>query len=951
MKVPLLAAAAMYGVTGFLFQAETDKLNDPDPGECSSSGNVKMISWSKAKLPGGLDGRRMQNISKYFNPSGKSLYMQVPPPPGLPEEVYKQAIVKPKKKSLSAHSIAHSILEHKRRKQKEEEDMRQRVTEIQTQAREKAVAEELAHRRAQSRNDDDDDDDDNDPKMANIPKSVEQHQFLPLILPSWLWRYTTGTGAFTNVPMGWKTMSKFDLLKSENPFQIEMVLDDDEETLGGGRSIVIDLGAPHKINVIKIDWAVCACRRLGAVQLQVSNDGIRWKAVQKPLVGAWGSHNVRYYEVENVFTYFRIMPTVASPVQWVGVWDIQMFGETALRFPNAYGWYHSYQSGDRFYGGTEINFLIPMGNVLYACFGNWMNTRTWRPAEVLRLDCPFCDWNIEYATDFAGRIECLKAMTWPAASSWTLTKDMDKLYISYYINWVGQGRTILGVQGAYSPYSWFSGNLGWQTAPYFKRFPYNEEWFSARCMSMFRDPLLGVDFMFISTGVWGIQRGSFCSYCSTYVYFSDTGKAESDWLPTRPLGLTVLDERIYTSTLSWIKKRVNGLFPYWYIVFEMAHVDSSEVETAPGGIRGLTTIPNPSTPGGLSLYYLWVANAGSAGCMYRLDPCAGETCANTTISPDFNYETEDCVRNLYSDYLGTTREGRPAHVSYIAANYNFPTPFTKTNGDTAHIIGFEALLFGLATRDFPIDHRQHDVSPTGFRLGYHAAGGFVIRHGKSSYEVREPWGRRMDPSKYLPTTTAIRTIAVSPFGDGAFYMGGYDPNHFPVADTAWVMRGEASAVWEEDVPCLPQEGCPHRPGDVWTMKGCKWCRSWRLKPASTAFWFGDEGSANVMRCQGVLKYLNTKEGSDYCEEAKDWDVASKCCEHVGCDICKAMPDKVFNPYALAGTNEDGVEYSCKEAMEFRIDSDMDCTVATDTWKEWCCRKNEGERGDGTVQKQ
>jgi len=941
MKVPLLAAAAMYGVTGFLFQAETDKLNDPDPGECSSSGNVKMISWSKAKLPGGLDGRRMQNISKYFNPSGKSLYMQVPPPPGLPEEVYKQAIVKPKKKSLSAHSIAHSILEHKRRKQKEEEDMRQRVTEIQTQAREKAVAEELAHRRAQSRNDDDDDDDDdNDPKMANIPKSVEQHQFLPLILPSWLWRYTTGTGAFTNVPMGWKTMSKFDLLKSENPFQIEMVLDDDEETLGGGRSIVIDLGAPHKINVIKIDWAVCACRRLGAVQLQVSNDGIRWKAVQKPLVGAWGSHNVRYYEVENVFTYFRIMPTVASPVQWVGVWDIQMFGETALRFPNAYGWYHSYQSGDRFYGGTEINFLIPMGNVLYACFGNWMNTRTWRPAEVLRLRCGFCDWDYEHATEFAGRVESLKVAKWTVAgTAGQLTRDITDLYISFYLNWLGEGRCVMEMQTRI---------MQWSQEYYFSSIPFVAgDAFSARAKIIFRDPRMVRDYMFVTTGIYGIKRGAFCESCDTHIYWGNKERTESGDIPTRPLALTVLDDGIFFSSLSWVRKRRNGLWVRWVEVFDMANLDSSEVEPAVGGIRGLGTITNVHTPKGQALMFGWVANAHSAGCMYRLDPCEDDEsspifnpCTNKTQSTEYNYEMEGCVRDMFTEYLGLRYDDKPALVRFLIANYNYPTEFIKPNGDYSQIIGFEALVIHYSTEDYPMDPKQIEVSADGFTLAYHSAGGYVVRHNSTYYEVRQPWSTHLDPDLTMPCTTSIRTIAVSPFGDGAFYMGGYDPNFYPVRDTAWAMRAEAYAVWEEPTPCLGEYGCPHTVGRPWSVKGCGLCRSWGYSPDATAFWYGFEGFGTgpyPMRCQGLMKYLNSAEGSDYCDLAKDWAVTGNCCAHRGCDLCKRMKGASFNPFGLAG-DIDGEEYTCLEAQDFIFDSDMDCDVATAMWEYPCCKQ-------------
>lgn len=312
------------------------------------------------------------------------------------------------------------------------------------------------------------------------------------------------------------------------------------------------------------------------------------------------------------------------------------------------------------------------------------------------------------------------------------------------------------------------------------------------------------------------------------------------------------------------------------------------------------------------------------------------------------------MRSLFAQYLGNRDDGKPTRVAHTVANYNYLTEFTKSNGDVGHIVGFEALLYGHSVHDFPVDPWQSDVLDSGLDADYHAGGGFAIRHNSTNWEVREPWGRRYNPIDPMPLTTAVRTIATSPFNDGAFYFGGYDPNFFPVRDTAWIFRGEASAVWEEQVPCLGLNGCPHRVGESWSPSGCQMCRNWRTHTANTAFWYALEapnsGGPSPMRCQGVLKYLNTAEGADFCEAAKDWEITKRCCAHQGCDICSNKPDKLFDPHALAGQiDESKLEYTCGQALQYTLSGEKYCDVARDEWQDKCCVRDLSESGDGASQ--
>jgi hypothetical protein len=50
----------------------------------------------------------------------------------------------------------------------------------------------------------------------------------------------------------------------------------------------------------------------------------------------------------------------------------------------------------------------------------------------------------------------------------------------------------------------------------------------------------------------------------------------------------------------------------------------------------------------------------------------------------------------------------------------------------------------------------------------------------------------------MPTLIAARTFAVSPFatdGGNAVYFGGYDANFKPAHNTAWIFRGDLTAVF------------------------------------------------------------------------------------------------------------------------------------------------------------
>mmetsp|Transcript_33847 Transcript_33847/g.91608 ORF Transcript_33847/g.91608 Transcript_33847/m.91608 type:complete len:928 (-) Transcript_33847:243-3026(-) len=923
MTLKLLVALLALGASGLLFQTDTSNNHGKTNKTAKAAKAVKAVkagpftsAWrphDQRQLPEGVNATTLATMGKYYNPSGRPFYVEVPPPPGLPLEVYQRS--RHQKKASAFMNVTDEEVAQYTKKMQEE------VARMETIGK---MGAEMPAQEATN---------------ATESSSANSSRYVPIDISIDI------ADPFAKFPdleyaenyqiaRAWVPVEKMDWTKGEDPYQVENIADGDDTTVGGGKTIVLDLGNPQVVNVVQIDWLICACRISGSVLLQISQDGIGWTTVHTPYVAAWGNHIVRSYEIDKMFQFWRIMPTEIGPMPWVGVSDIKMWGETKVRFPNTAGWYHSYQAGVGKQGGTEITHMLPLRGKLYATTGYWMTTKSWWPAEVAVLECPMCDWQTDHLTMYAGRIEGMKVLTWTHDRGGNaFPEPASQLYISYYINWLGEGRGTLEMQ--HRPGKW-GDNV------YFRR-PYNPGAFSSRALTLYMDPVLGVQFLFISAGTYGITASYIDRTSPTltapFPTFTETGP-----VPVRPLGIVEMDGNLYFSTGKLIMRRVNGWHPSWVTVFEMP---GDGLEAATGGIRGLSTIDNPASTAGVSLYYAWVPNHLSEGCMYRLDPCSGSTC--TGDSAFFNSEEEVCVTDLMRDYLGSTEDGKPAFITYVIANYNYVTPFSKPSGDTGYMFGFESLLLGYSVEHFAVDPNKDEKLPEhGYRENFYAGGGYVVRHNKSSFEIREVNGQRYNPEQQAPLLTAVRTIGQSPFGDGAFYFGGYDPNFFPVTDTAWAMRGEDSAVWKDPVPCLPEEGCPHRPAEPWKAWGCDLCRTWDFHAEKVAFWYdrdagpdsppvGQPGVAVPMRCQGVLSYLNTFTGLYHCPAARDWGVAANCCAHRGCDICKNFPFLKFDKFALAGYDStNGYNYNCQNAFEFMHDNDMSCDHATQKWGEKCC---------------
>jgi len=729
-------------------------------------------------------------------------------------------------------------------------------------------------------------------------------------------------------PESWFVSKHMSFGRSTEEYYALLSRDGLSETWGGAVVVVLDMGNPFKVTKLGADWRVCECQTAGSLVIESSMNAVDWVVAAQPTLLAWGDHVTLEHPVTKeaqIARYWRFSTTELAPVRWVGFWELGFWGIERPLAHNVFGWFPSYQSGDMGMGGTEIVDMQSHKGKLYAGTGYWMHYGIPRYAEVVRLDCPLCFWEIDYSLAWAGRVEALRSITFTHGGDGnSIAGGPDtKLFATHYMDYNGEARCYVHAKNDKTPIQY-----KWADEAYYRKMPFQENYFSARSMTLHRDTVTGVDRLFTSTGRDGVVSAYYTPLTPTNLMWSSV--PENGPLDTRPLAMATMDGKLYLTAGSYVYRRTDGLTPSWSQVLDMMVVSPTEtVDEAVGGLRGLAQISNPASPTGHSLLFAWTANAQSKGCMYRLDP------ADDTLTATL----EGCVSDWTRDHFGKNIFGLDTLTTFSIANYNNALEIPDRSGTSAAVVlvGYEVLLYSYSTYDLPTT--QMSVASSGKPLGFYAGGGFLVRRAADQWEVREPSGPRYDPLAVSPMLVATRSYAISPFqNDFAVYFGGYDANHFPSVNTAWIYRGTFEAVFEQVVPCQKEVGCGHTLGAPFTTGGCQICRSHRFYGQHVSFWREDGTSAP---CQEVLDWANsqldTQEGLDTCEFLKDWSEGiGPCCGHSGCDFC-ASTGKNWNGGAQAGVDGAGQPYSCDVAHDWTLATGTPCTDATSWWSSACCQ--------------
>lgn len=408
--------------------------------------------------------------------------------------------------------------------------------------------------------------------------------------------------------------------------------------------------------------------------------------------------------------------------------------------------------GGRFMGGTELVAILPHAGKLYATSGMSWDKPGDDPApgaQILVLDKPGGSWRLDYE---------LPKKNWRASlDSVTFTTDGEGRKLPKPVSMLVAAPSDPG--GQIDIYSRNDETGEWAMAPLAK----NEKLVSVRSLFEYRDKVTGVDRVFAGTLPNGVFSGTFDPQAPGRIRWG--GAPEFSGYSQRAMGFAECNGALYLAALPSLYKRIDGPAPRWEEVYRIP----GEIHKASFGLRGLTTIPNPSGKGEVML----AALEGNPSRIVRIDPAAGY---------------KETVELDVLDFLAR-RWGRRPTYAIVAYNDVLPVRDPAT-GKPVYLMGISAT-----------NAEYRDAHPM---EGWEPGAWYLIRFDDKHYELRQI----VDPSlRPMPKLVGTRTIALSPFGDGQVYFGGYDPNRNPSHNTAWIFAAPlATVLGPEVLPPATQAG-------------------------------------------------------------------------------------------------------------------------------------------------
>jgi hypothetical protein len=283
-------------------------------------------------------------------------------------------------------------------------------------------------------------------------------------------------------------------------------------------------------------------------------------------------------------------------------------------------------------------------------------------------------------------------------------------------------------------------------------FPAGEN-YSIRDIEIYADQQTGLEYVFATVGTQGIYKGKYNPAAPGKIDWIST--AEFGPLSIRPLGIEVANGALHFSSGSKLYRRIDGVSPSYIIDHDFSDLGAT-INSAVGGIRGLTTIDNPSGVDDAFLL-MWCPNGQSQGTIYRLEPDG---------IGGFNRIYEAKLSILIESFLVGS------NASYVLGAYNeFYKYIDPISNDTLHLVGFEANITG-------------GGHPTW--NSYYKGGLFAKRDSDGQYSIEEINGTIGTNDTAL---VANRCYVSSPFStENALYFGGFDPNSNTSTNMAWVFK-------------------------------------------------------------------------------------------------------------------------------------------------------------------
>jgi len=420
----------------------------------------------------------------------------------------------------------------------------------------------------------------------------------------------------------------------------------------------------------------------------------------------------------------------------------------------------NYDSNGKFLGGSEVLQLIGHKEMLFASVGYWEDSNNvWYGGtnnnigwgQIIRLDSPNGAWqeDLFLGANFL-RPEILKQIIFTKDQVGNLLSEPDTVLIAagYSPNYFTRTVTVK---------SFVRNDLNgtWNESQIVKgSFPAGEN-YSIRDIEIYTDQQTNLEYVFASVGTQGIYKGTYNPGVPGKIDWIATPEFSS--LSIRPLGISTANDTLYFSSGNKLYQRIDGATPTYTVAHDFSDLSTS-INPAVGGVRGLTTINNPSG-NNEALLLMWCPDGQSQGIIYRLEP--DEFGGFTRV-----YESKLSV--LVENYLPG------ANASYVLGAYNefysYTDPLTS---DTVHIIGLQASISGGG-------HLTWN--------GYYKGGLFAKRSSSGVYSIEEIGG---PVGANDPALVANRCYVVSPFlNEDGLYYGGFDPNGYSATNMAWIFKNE-----------------------------------------------------------------------------------------------------------------------------------------------------------------
>jgi hypothetical protein len=265
-------------------------------------------------------------------------------------------------------------------------------------------------------------------------------------------------------------------------------------------------------------------------------------------------------------------------------------------------WTKSFEAGNtdingQYMGGSEVLHLVSHNGSLYAAVGYWQDARNiWYGGsdpgtgwgQIIRLDSPDGEWEVDLDMGPQHlRPEIIKEVTFTTDGNGTALNEPVTLLIA--------GAYTLALTSVTANAFTRNDQTGeWVKSEIFTGPTPGGENYSIRDFQVYRDRVTGIDRIFVTIGTKGIFSGIYDAALPGKIKWDEA--PEMGPLTIRPLGIATANGFLLFSSGENIYKRTDGETPAYTTVHDLSDLNST-INSAVGGIRGLTTISNPNGSG------------------------------------------------------------------------------------------------------------------------------------------------------------------------------------------------------------------------------------------------------------------------------------------------------------------------------------------------------------------